>query len=320
MSLPSFLEPLGDGVFAIDTGFHRPRYDASYLLVEDGRAAFVDTGTAQAVPRLLGALEALGLAREAVDWVLPTHVHLDHAGGVGALMQALPAARVLVHPRGLRHLVDPADLYRGALAVYGQAVMDRDYGQLVPVDPSRIAAVEDGGSCQLAARPLVFAHTAGHARHHHCIHDARSAAWFTGDTFGMSYPEFVVDGRAFMFPTTTPVQFEPEVLHASIDRLLAAEPRQMLVTHYARVGDPPEAARRLKASIDDTVRVATAWRDAPDRTAAITRGLLKLYADGAQAHGVTLPRTRIEALLTADADLNARGLEVWLDRPARAAA
>jgi glyoxylase-like metal-dependent hydrolase (beta-lactamase superfamily II) len=316
MTLPAWIEPLGDGIHAVDTGFHRDRYDAAYLVVEGGRAAFIDTGTAFAVPRLLGALEALGLAPADVDWVLPTHVHLDHAGGVGTLMQALPAARVLVHPRGLRHLMDPTDLYQGALAVYGADEMARAYGTLVPVAADRIAATEDGGTCALAGRTFAFAHTAGHARHHHCIHDARSAAWFTGDTFGMSYPEFVVDGRAFIFPTTTPVQFEPEVLHASIDRLLAAGPRQMFLTHYARVGSVPEAALRLKASIDDTVRVALAHRAVPDRSRALGNALVTLYADGAQAHGVALPRDRIEALLRDDAELNARGLEVWLDRRA----
>jgi glyoxylase-like metal-dependent hydrolase (beta-lactamase superfamily II) len=317
MTLPAWIEPLGDGIHAVDTGFHRDRYDAAYLVVEGGRAAFIDTGTAFAVPRLLGALAALGLAPADVDWVIPTHVHLDHAGGVGTLVQALPTARVLVHPRGLRHLVDPTHLYQGALAVYGEAEMARAYGTLVPVPADRIAATEDGGTCELAGRPLAFAHTAGHARHHHCIHDARSAAWFTGDTFGMSYPEFVVDDRAFLFPTTTPVQFEPEVLKASIDRLLAAAPRQMFLTHYARVGgDVPEAARRLQASIDDNVRTALALRDAPDRSRALGDALVALYADGAQAHGVALPRDRIEALLRDDADLNARGLEVWLDHRA----
>ncbi len=311
-----FLHDLGDGVFAVDTGFHRERYDAAYLLVERGRAAFIDTGTAFAVPRLLAALDALGLARDAVDWVLPTHVHLDHAGGVGPLMQHLPAARVLVHPRGLRHLVDPAALYAGALAVYGQAEMDRAYGTLMGVDADRIAATTDGGSCDLAGRPLVFAHTEGHARHHHCIWDARGGAWFTGDSFGMSYPEFEVDGRAFLFPTTTPVQFEPENMHATVDRLLAAQPRQMFVTHFARVGHVAQAARTLHHHIDESVRHARAHAHlpAPERVPAIAQALLRAYADGAQAHGVTLPRARIEALLHDDARLNAAGLDIWLSK------
>ena len=211
-------------------------------MAEGGRAAFIDTGTAFAVPRLLAALDALGLAREAVDWVIATHVHLDHAGGVGQLMQALPAARLVVHPRGARHMIDPTALWQGALGVYGAAQMARAYGELLPVDAQRVRTTTDGETLHLAGRPLQFAHTPGHALHHHCIWDARSQGWFTGDNFGMAYPEFNVDGRAFIFPTTTPVQFDPDAMRASIARLMAAAPRQMFLTHYSRISDVEDCA------------------------------------------------------------------------------
>jgi len=315
--LPSFCEPLGDGLWAIDTGFHRDRYDAAYLVAEGGRAAFIDTGTAFAVPRLLAALDALGLPRSAVDFVIATHVHLDHAGGVGQLMQALPQARLVVHPRGARHMIDPTALWEGALGVYGAAQMERAYGTLVPVDAQRVHATADGEVLALAGRPLLFAHTPGHALHHHCIWDARSAGWFTGDNFGMAYPEFVVDGRAFIFPTTTPVQFDPDAMRASIAKLLAKAPRQMFLTHYSRVGDPADCADRLDALIVSTAATALAHREAPDRLQAITDALLRLYGDGARAFGVALPDERMADLLRDDAALNAAGLVAWLDRPAR---
>jgi len=317
-ALPSFLEPLGDGLWAIDTGFHRDRFDAAYLVVDSGRAAFVDTGTAFAVPRLLTALDALGFAREAVDFVIATHVHLDHAGGVGQLMQALPGARLVVHPRGARHMIDPAALWQGALGVYGAEQMARAYGELVPVDAARVHSTTDGETIHLATRPLAFAHTPGHALHHHCIWDARSAGWFTGDNFGMAYPEFVVDGRAFIFPTTTPVQFDPEAMRASIARLMAAAPRQMLLTHYSRITGVDDCAGRLLAMIDATVAAALDHRDAPDRLGGISAALMRLYVDGARAFGVTLPDARIAELLHDDVALNAAGLIAWLDRPARA--
>ena len=318
--LPSFCEPLGDGLWAIDTGFHRDRFDAAYLVVEGGRAAFIDTGTAFAVPRLLAALEALGLTRSAVDYVIATHVHLDHAGGVGQLMQALPDANLIVHPRGARHMIDPIALWQGALEVYGAAHMARAYGALVPVDPERVRTTLDGETLYLAGRPLVFAHTPGHALHHHCIWDARSAGWFTGDNFGMAYPEFNVDGRAYIFPTTTPVQFDPDAMHASIARLMATAPRQMLLTHYSRVVEVADCAARLESMLDATVAVALAHRDTPDRLASLTAALMTLYADGARAFGVTLSDERIAELLRDDAALNAAGLVAWLDRPARASA
>ena len=318
-TLPSFVEPLGDGLWAIDTGFHRDRFDAAYLVAEGGRAAFIDTGTAFAVPRLLAALEALGLPREAVDFVIATHVHLDHAGGVGQLMQALPDAQLIVHPRGARHMIDPTALWQGALGVYGEAQMARAYGTLVPVPAERVRTTVDGETIALAGRPLVFAHTPGHALHHHCIWDARSAGWFTGDNFGMAYPEFNVGGRAFIFPTTTPVQFDPEAMRASIQRLMARAPRQMFLTHYSRITRVADCAVRLLEMMDATVAAALAHRDAPDRLQAITDALMRLYADGARAFGVALPDARIAELLHDDVGLNAAGLIAWLDRPARGA-
>jgi glyoxylase-like metal-dependent hydrolase (beta-lactamase superfamily II) len=319
-TLPSFVEPLGDGLWAIDTGFHRDRFDAAYLVADGGRAAFIDTGTAFAVPRLLAALDALGLPRSAVDFVIATHVHLDHAGGVGQLMQALPGAQLVVHPRGARHMIDPAALWQGALAVYGAAQMARAYGALLPVPAERVRTTADGETIALGDRALLFAHTPGHALHHHCIWDARSQGWFTGDNFGMAYPEFNVDGRAFIFPTTTPVQFDPDAMRASIARLMAAAPRQMYLTHYSRITGVADCAGRLERMIEATVAAALAQRDAPDRLQAITASLMTLYGDGARAFGVRLPDAEIAALLHDDAALNAAGLIAWLDRPSRASA
>ena len=312
MTLP-YLQDLGDGVHAVDTGFHRPAFDAAYLLVEGGRAAFIDTGTNFAVPRLLAALQHLGLGPEAVDYVIPTHVHLDHAGGVGLLMQSLPVAQVLVHPRGLRHLVDPAQLYAGALAVYGQAEMDQSYGRLVGVDAARVQATADRQIHHLAGRPLMFVDTPGHARHHHCIWDARSQGWFTGDTFGLSYRELDHAGRAWVMPTSTPVQFDPPALKQSIQRLLAMSPRCMYLTHYGRVTDVPRLAALLDEQIDAMVALAQALTDAPDRHQRLKAALSGLYRGQLQAHGLTDVPAGL-AGLALDIELNAQGLGVWLDR------
>ncbi len=315
--LPAYVADLGHGIYAIDTGFHRERFDAAYLIVERGRAAFVDTGANSALPRLLGALDALGIARDAVDHVIPTHVHLDHAGGAGALMRELPHATMVVHPRGARHLIDPSALYAGALEVYGQEEMDRSYGRLVPVDAARVVTSADGWTLELAGRPLRFADTPGHARHHHCIWDEASRGWFTGDTFGLSYREFDVDGRAWVLPTSTPVQFEPEALERSLERLLAAAPQRMYLTHFGAVGDVPQLAAQQLALLREMVRIGQRHRDAPDRHAALVAELHALYADSLAAHGCALPRERIEALLALDVGLNAQGIEAWLDRERR---
>ena len=318
MALP-YVQALPHGIHVIDTGFHRPLFDASFLIVEEGRAAFVDTGTNFAVPRLLAALDDLGLSREAVDYVIPTHVHLDHAGGAGLLMQALPRATMLAHPRGARHMIDPAALYQGALAVYGQAAMDREYGSLVPVPADRVQATDDGMTVHLAGRPLQFIDTPGHARHHHCIWDERSQGWFTGDTFGLSYREFDTVAGAWVLPTSTPVQFEPEALRASITRLLAHAPHCMYLTHYGRVGgqagDVERLAGMLFAQLDDMVALGHRLRDAPERHEALKAGLAALVRQQLQQHGVADVEAGL-AGLALDIELNAQGLAIWLDRPA----
>lgn len=319
--LPDFLEDLGHGIYAIDTGFQRPRFDAAYLMVEDGRAAFIDTGTNHAVPRLLASLTALGLTPASVDWVIPTHVHLDHAGGVGLLMQSLPQARALVHPRGLRHMVDPKALWLGALAVYGDEEMQRSYGKLVPVPTERAEASHDEQVISLAGRPLRLIDSPGHAKHHHAIWDARSRSWFTGDTFGLSYRAFDVDGRAWILPTSTPVQFEPEALKATVARLLAAEPLAMQVTHYGRIGGSVAEVQRLAAvmleQVDEMVALAQLLKDVPDRHETLKGGLLAAYLARVQGHGYRGDMAAAADWLALDAELNAQGLEVMLDRPAR---
>jgi glyoxylase-like metal-dependent hydrolase (beta-lactamase superfamily II) len=316
-STDSFLQHHADGIHVIDTGFHRPRFDASYLLVERGRAAFVDTGTNHSVPRLLAALDAVGLARDAVDFVIATHVHLDHAGGVGLLMRALPGARLVVHPNGARHLIDPARLMAGARAVYGDEEVERSYGEVVGVGAERVLTTTDGMTLDLAGRPLQFIDTPGHARHHHCVWDARSGGFFTGDTFGLSYREFDTECGAWLLPTTTPVQFEPEALRASVQRMLAAAPRQMFLTHFGAVGDVQSLGAQFLEQLDEMVALGRALADRPDRDAALRAGLRELYLQRLRRHGCTLAEAQSLALLAMDVELNAQGMGIWLDRDGR---
>jgi glyoxylase-like metal-dependent hydrolase (beta-lactamase superfamily II) len=309
-----FVERLDHGIHVVDTGFHRPRYDAAYLIVEKGRAAFIDTGTNHAVPRLLAALDLVGLEPEAVDMVIPTHVHLDHAGGAGLLMQQLPRARLVVHPRGARHLIDPAQLVAGATAVYGQEEMDRSYGTPVGVAADRVIQTADGMTLELAGRPLLFLDTPGHAMHHHCIWDERSRSFFTGDTFGLSHREHDTARGAWIMPTTPPTQFQPEALRRSIERMLSFSPRRMLLTHYGAVEDVPRLATLFLAQLDEVVAAARSLAGAPDRHATLKRALETIHLRRLREHGVTLPEARIRDLLGLDFELNAQGIGIWLDR------
>ena len=313
--MPDYVQPLPNGIVAIDTGFLRPGFDAAYLIVERGRAAFVDTGTNFAVPRLLAALGAAGLQPVDVDWLIVTHVHLDHAGGAGLLMQSLPNARLVVHARGARHMIDPSALFAGARAVYGDAEMARSYGALVPVPADRVVATHDGLSLDLGGRPLQFLDTPGHARHHHAVWDASSRGFFTGDTFGLSYREFDVAGRPWLTPTATPVQFEPEPLKASVRRLLGFAPECMYLTHFGRVADVARLGGQMLEHIDALVALARQCAGSGEQRHALLRELLGgFYLDRLAAHGCRLGEASVLDLLDMDIELNAQGLAIWLDR------
>jgi len=316
-ALPAWLSEAGGGVWQIDTAFHRDDFDAAWLVVHAGRALFIDTGTHFALPRLLRALDTLGLARSAVDWVIPTHVHLDHAGGVGSLLRELPQARALVHPRGQRHLVDPSALWAGATAVYGDDEMARSYGVVHPVPAERVATSHDGQRLDWAGRGLELIDTPGHARHHHCIWDPLTQGWFTGDTFGLSYREFDTDQGAWIVPTSTPVQFEPEALRASIERLLARSPQCLYLTHFGRVEGVPRLGQMLLALLADMVALGESQRGQADpafRHEALKRGQREIFVRSLRDHGVALPEERMAELLAMDIELNAQGMAVWLDR------
>jgi len=312
--LDELCQRLDHGLTVVDTGFVRPQFDASYLLVENGRAAFIDTGPNSAVPRLLAVLAAHGLDRSAVDYVIPTHVHLDHAGGTGLLMQQLPNARLLIHPRGARHMIDPSALMDGVRAVYGLEVANRDYGELVPVPEARVITTSDCMVVELAGRPLRFMDTPGHAKHHHCIWDEASRGWFTGDTFGLAYPELHTPRGRYIAPTTTPVQFDPEALHASVARLLGEKPDFMYLTHYGAVAHPEKLAVQLLSQLDAMVDAARSLADGPDRHEQLKRAVSDIYVGELRRCGATQPDSFLLDTLATDIELNAQGLGVWLDK------
>lgn len=308
---------LDPSIHIIDTGFQRPGFDAAYLVVENGRAAFVDCGTALAVPAMLQALQAAGLGVDAVDWLLLTHVHLDHAGGAGRLMQQLPNARAVLHPRGAPHMIDPTRLIAGATAVYGEQEMARSYGRIDPIPSERVVVAEDGHRIDLAGRELLLLHTPGHALHHYCIWDARSHCWFAGDTFGLSYRELDSAAGAFIMPTSSPVQFDPEPLKASIQRMLAFQPQGMYLTHYGHVGDVAKLAHDLVEQIDAMVAIGRQCDGRSDRHRCLHAALQALYLERARAHGCPLDEQAVARVLALDIELNAQGLACWLDRGRR---
>jgi hydroxyacylglutathione hydrolase len=298
-------------IYAVDSGYGRPGLTAVHLIVEKGHVAVVDTAHNHSLPRFLAALAELGLTPEAVDYVFLTHVHLDHAGGTGAYMTRLPNARLVVHPDGARHMIDPSRLYASTLAVYGEEKTHYLYGELIPVPADRVIETSDGQVFNLAGRPLQCLHTPGHAKHHLCLWDEHARACFTGDTFGIAYRELNVGKEPFLIPATTPTHFDPEALKDSIRRLLALQPEAMYLTHFSRVDGVERLGEQLLRRIDDFAALAEA---APGtgkaRKEAIHEAIKRYLLDEAP----TVSREKLEPILKMDMELNAQGLAMWLER------
>ena len=306
-----------DGITAVDTEYIRPGLAAAHIIQQGEAAAFVDVGTNYSVPHLLAALRELNIRPQAVAYLFLTHVHLDHAGGAGLLLQSLPNAQAVVHPRGAPHLIEPAKLIAASKVVYGEELYRQLYGDLIPIDAGRVISSEDGMLMALQGRPLQLLHTPGHALHHYCVVDPQHRNLFTGDTFGLSYRELDSAQGALGLPTTTPTQFDPQQLMTSIDRLLATGAQAAYLMHYSRVTGLPAIAASLKAQITEFVAMARRHADATDPFAAIHADMRALWIELARRHGLAEPQASVDEYLSKDLDLNTQGLIVWLQRQRR---
>ncbi len=303
------VQHLKHDIWCIDTAYLGEGTAACYLLRGGEDYALVDCGTGLSVEPILAALDGLQVSRNAVRLILPTHVHLDHAGGAGGLLRALPRAQVYAHPRGLHHLRDPQRLLDSARAVYGEESFARSNGEILPVDPARSAPAPDGLRLDLAGRELLLLDAPGHARHHLVVWDARSQGFFAGDTFGLAYPGLSAGGRSFIVPTTTPVQFDPEAWLATLRRLMCFQPRRMYLTHYGMAEGVEILAKELASRISAHARLGQQW--APRGEAVLAERLAaSLYADY-EAQGGRLDAARFGDAIAMDLKLNAQGLCVW---------
>ncbi len=311
------LEP---GLYCIDTQLYRAAHTASYLLRHGDELAFFDTGAANNVPALLETTRRIGLGPEAVRYVMPTHVHLDHAGGAGALLAACPNATLVVHHKGAPHLIDPTRLQAGATAVYGAAEFARLYGDITPVPPERLIAARDGQTFRLGGHDILFIDTPGHANHHGCFFDPVSRGLFTGDTFGLSYREFDTAAGPWVIATTTPVAFDPDSWYDSLNRMMALRPAHAYPAHYGQVPAPVQLAPMLRDSIQAHAAIALEEeaRAEPGRAERLLGAVDALLVGEGLRRCPALGEPGVRTLLALDIELNAQGLHVWLQRRAKA--
>ena len=301
---------MGDGISLLDARFIQEDIASVYLLRQADQVAIIETGTQHTVPHIEQALNQQGLCFADVAYVIPTHVHLDHAAGAGTLMDVCDNARLVIHPYGARHMIDPSKLIAGTIAVYGKDRFQRFYGDILPIDSSRIIEAGDGFQLDFNGRILEFLDTPGHARHHFCVWDSRSQSMFTGDTFGLSYREFDHNGSVFIFPTTTPVQFDPEALIASIDRIASYQPKQVCLTHFGAIKPTPDVVQQLKKGVGYFSNLAIKYHGQEQAHEKLKQAMLnyllqELEKAGAQDLDFCAKK------LSNDVELNTQGLLYW---------
>jgi len=307
MPLPIFTD-LGSGVYCLDALYLDPGLACCYLLDGGDEWALIETGTAHSVDNILATLAALEVPRERVRHVIPTHVHLDHAGGAGALMPHFPEAVLRIHPRGARHMIDPARLIASARAVYGDEAFAALYGEILPVDARRVEALQNKGVLSIGDRDLEVLHTPGHADHHLCLFDRRSRGWFSGDMFGVSYANQRFPNGSFVMPATTPTQFDPATYQRSVHQLAEIEPRCFYLTHFGALPFARSQAESLHRQLD---AYATLGQEGPAGAGELEEAILGIAE--AELCQLTDPETArtAAARLTMDAHLNAQGLAWW---------
>ncbi|MBF8271251.1 MAG: MBL fold metallo-hydrolase [Magnetococcales bacterium] len=310
------IKDLEHGITRIDVHYIRPGLAGSYLVVEQNRAVLIETGPQLAVPRILDALAKKSIPRENVEAIMVTHVHLDHAGGAGLLLEKLPNAKLYVHPKGVKHMIDPSKLLASAMMVYGEERFGKTLGGLTPAPSHRTVTPADEERFFLAGRELVFIHTPGHAIHHLVIWDAKSRGIFSGDALGISYRELDGPGGPFLFPATTPIQFNPKASVESIRRLTALKPHRLHLTHFDSIDFNQTLMDDLERQLQDYAQLAWDIRadTLSDKSVRLLEGIKTLSRERLEAIGC--PKTFLESsqVLSMDWEINVQGLNHWLDQ------
>jgi len=262
------LTRVDENVWIVDTmALARPGVVAAYI-VRGNESALIDTGYASSAATLLLDITEAGIGPQGIDYLLPTHVHLDHAGGCGVLAETFPHASVRVHPKGERHLVDPSKLWKGATELFGDNLMAQ-YGMPLPINAERVETIADGESVSLGAGVTLRAiWTPGHASHHlSYVLDGRRSV-FTGDAIGITYPAFPV-----LIPTTPPTSFNlPEAIK-SLQRIREESPSRLLSPHYGIIDDPIDSIEANIRSLPDWTEKIESMRRNKLSTDAITSRL-----------------------------------------------
>lgn len=279
---------IAQGVYVVDTIDGGIEERTGIYIIKRDKIAIIDTCTSKAVPRILAALDELDIAYDAVDYLIVTHVHLDHAGGAGLLLQSLPNAQFYVHPKGARHLIDPTRLIESARSVYGEQFNEL-FDPIVPIPQERVVLAEHETRVSMGDADFVFYDTPGHARHHISIYDEASNSMFVGDTTGVNFPVITKAGYDLVLPSTSPNQYDPDEMEASIAFYESLALDRIFLGHYSKVEPPTTAYTQVRfwtpIFLSLTKKALAEAPEAPvDRLVEL---LLEKIAEDAAANGYT---------------------------------
>jgi glyoxylase-like metal-dependent hydrolase (beta-lactamase superfamily II) len=301
---------LGNDVFQIDTRMAGYQGITAGYLIRGSRPCLVETGTAPSAPVVREALASLGVGAGDLATVVVTHIHLDHAGGVGDVAAMYPAAEVVVHQKGARHLADPSRLMASARTVYGDA-LDVLFGTLAPVPADRIRSLDDVGTVDLGdGRRLDSHYSPGHARHHVGLIDSASGDLYVGDAAGVYIPE-----TGDLRPATPPPDFDLDVALASLRKFEALRPTRLLFSHYGPVDDAAgildRSAEEITVWVEGTRQARAAGMDLDHAVAMVREQTLSRYA-ALRPDADPAVAAKFERISGATA--NVRGIWHWLDK------
>ncbi|MEZ0480006.1 MBL fold metallo-hydrolase [Planococcus sp. SSTMD024] len=301
------ISKLNDRIHLID-GFDLglEQRTGSYVIMEQ-QLTIIETGPSPSVEHVKQGLNELGLSLEEVRYIIVTHIHLDHAGGAGLLMQDCPNATLIVHPKGARHLADPSRLIAGARAVYG-GKFDELFNPIVPVPEHRVAIKTEGDRLQIGPDcTLEFWDTPGHAKHHIGILDPVSNGFFAGDTAGIRYVQLIEDGIDFYLPSTSPNQFDPAAMKASIERIKNQQFDWLYFGHFGAAQNPDAALDQVLTWLEVFVEEGKAACDNDESADQLAKRLAAPVMAQLAEQGINQTH-RVMPYIEMDLQVSAQGL------------
>lgn len=304
---------IGDNIYLIDGyDFGYPGRTGSYVIVADD-ITLIETGPSCSIKHVQYGLEQLGLSGADVKNIIVTHIHLDHSGGAGLLLQDCPQASVFVHPKGARYLSDPTRLVQGAKVVFGQD-FDRLYHPVIPIKQERLRIIEDDQTLQIGTnRYLQFIHTPGHAKHHLSVWDQNSKSIFTGDVAGIQYESLAEQGVQWYIPTTSPNQFDPQLMLNSMQRIEKLNPKRICFAHFNHNDDVQNVLQQVGTWLQTFLEMGEQVLQEGGELEELKQMLYAIVSADLADYGIVLSNDeRLDYLIRMDMHINAMGILDYL--------